>query len=428
MVLPARIGFTSVFIVPLILAGSLQADDWPQWRGPNRDGQWNETGILEAFPPGGLTVRWRAPVRVGVSTPIVVRGRVYITDTELVRPKAHERLHAFDEATGQSLWTYANDVDYPDWAYDEASPLGPRATPIYQDGKIFTMGPFGNVCCVDALKGETVWKKDLRAEYPGQNLECTASPLIDGDLLIVCVGAKPGACVIAFDKKTGNKVWSALDEQATFSSPIVIGAGGTRQLIVWTYQSVTALDPATGKTHWRQPTSSSEEFAVSTPVIKDNLLLVGGLMLKLDSDKPAATVLWPQSRAASKRNLSNTSTALFRGDFLYSAKSSGHLVCIEASTGKQVWETDKATELGSGASIHLTPNGQSFLLYNDRGELIRAQLTPAGYKETSRAPLLEPTYPFGGRKFAWSPPSYANRHIFVRNDKELICAALGTEP
>jgi hypothetical protein len=184
------------------------------------------------------------------------------------------------------------------------------------------------------------------------------------------------------------------------------------------------LDPASGKTYWRQRLRSSGGYVVSTPVFHKDRLLVGGLMFQLDPDKPAAKVLWPASNAPSQRILSHTSTALFRGGHLFSAKSSGELICLEASTGKQVWESAKVTDLKNGASIHLTVNGDSVLLYTDKGELIRAQLTSQGYKEISRVAVLEPTLPFGGRKVAWSPPAYANRHIFARNGKELICASL----
>ena len=169
-------------------------------------------------------------------------------------------------------------------------------------------------------------------------------------------------------------------------------------------------------------------YAVSTPVFYKDRLVIGGLMFQLDSDKPAAAVLWPASKAPARRIFSHTSTALFRGDYLYSAKSSGELVCLEASTGKQVWEAAKVTDLKSGASIHLTPNGDSVLLYTDEGNLIRAQLRPQGYKEISRVRLLEPTFPFGGRKVAWAPPAYANGHVFARNGEELICASLTAKP
>jgi outer membrane protein assembly factor BamB len=191
---------------------------------------------------------------------------------------------------------------------------------------------------------------------------------------------------------------------------------------------VTSLDPAAGTTYWRQRLLTNSDYAVSTPVFHKDRLLVGGMMFQLDSDKPGAAVLWPASNVLSRRVFSHTSTALFRGDHLFSAKSSGLLICIEASTGKQVWETDKVTDLANGASIHLTANGDSVLLYTNRGELIRAQLTSQGYHEISRVAVLEPTFPFAGRNVAWSPPAFANRHIFARNGKELVCASLAIEP
>src|SRR5207253_6798941 len=141
---------------------------------------------------------------------------------------------------------------------------------------------------------------------------------------------------------------------------------------------------------------TSGDYAISTPVFHNDRLLIGGLMFQLDADKPAAKVLWPDSKAPARRVFSNTSTALFRGDYLFSAKSSGELICLEAATGKQVWESAKVTDLKNGASIHLTANGNSVLLYTDKGELIRAQLTAQGYKEISRVALLEPTLSFAG--------------------------------
>jgi outer membrane protein assembly factor BamB len=173
--------------------------------------------------------------------------------------------------------------------------------------------------------------------------------------------------------------------------------------------------------------TTSADSAVASPVFHKNLLLVSGLMLKLDSEKPAASVIWPSTKAVSHRILSNTSTGLIQGEYLFSARSSGHLVCLETKTGKEVWETGKVTDLKQGASIHLTPNGNAVFLYTDKGELIRASLSSDGYKEISRTRLLEPTYPFAGRKVAWPPPAFANRHVFARNDQELICVSLAAE-
>jgi outer membrane protein assembly factor BamB len=304
----------------------------------------------------------------------------------------------------------------------------PTSTPLVNSGKVYSVGMPGNVICLDALKGDLLWKKDLAKEYQLGEFPCPkASPLIENDLLIVFIGGKPRACVVALDKKSGKEVWRALDDTLTHSSPIAITAGGKRQLIVWTNEAISSLDPATGKIYWRERLLTSSDYVVSTPVFRDNLLLIGGLMLKLDPDKPAASVLWPSTRAVSRRILSNTSTALLQDGYVFSAKSNGQFVCLQAKTGKQVWETDKVTNLKGGASIHPTPNGNSVFLYTERGELILAKLGSNDYKEISRTRLLEPTYPFGGRNVAWSPPAYANRCIFARSDKELICLSLAAK-
>lgn len=428
MVVFARTGRMALLLLLLMSTVAVRAEDWPQWRGPNRDGAWSETGILETFPPGGLNIRWRAPVGIGFSSPVVADGRVYVTDSQLAKPNARERVHAFDALTGKQVWSYAYDVNYAEIAFDERYLRGPIATPVVADGRIYTWGAVGNLFCLDALKGDVVWQRDVQKEYPTSYLNTAGSPLIEGNLLIVLVGAKPGAGVITFDTRSGQEVWKALDEEASASSPIVVHAGGKRQLIIWTPQAVTALDPATGNTYWRERLNTTQDATVSTPVYHDGNLLIGGLMLKLDSGKPGATVLWPKSRATARRILSDTSTALFRDDCIYSARSAGEFVCLEASTGKQVWETDKVTDLKSGASVHLTAIGDSALLYNDRGDLIRAQLTPKGYQEISRARVLEPAVTYSGRKTAWAAPAFANRNIYARTNKELVCASLAIAP
>jgi outer membrane protein assembly factor BamB len=411
----------------LLLPFAVRAADWPQFRGPHRDGAWNETGLLKAFPADGLKVRWRAPVGPGWSSPVVVRGRVYLTDMRLEKPKAWERIRCFKESTGKLLWSYASELVYPEWAFIPEHGGGPAATPIVENGRIYSLGRSGQVDCLDARNGKVIWEKNLGKDYEVGDLNCRASPLIEGNLLILFTGARPGACVIALDKKSGKEVWKALDETVSNSSPLVIVAGGKRQLIVWTDESVTSLNPATGKTWWREPLVTNNNYAIPTPMVLKNRLLIAGLMLELDARQPAATVLWPESRALSKRILSNTSTALLLGEHVYSAKSNGELVCLEAGTGRQVWGTTNVTELKNGASIHLTPNGDTVFLFTDEGDLIRAQLTPQGYQEISRAHLLNPTTPFGSKRFAWTPPAYANRHVFARNDEELVCVSLAAE-
>src|SRR5262245_60648064 len=317
----------------LLLVLAAQAEDWPQFRGPNRDNVWKETGILQTFPTDGLKIRWRAPVGPGWSSPVVVRGRVYLTDMRLEKPRAWERIHCFKESNGKRVWSHEWELVYPDWAFIPEHGGGPAATPIVEDGKIYSLGRNGRVDCLDARNGKVIWEKQL--EYVIAELSCRSSPLIEGNLLILVTGGKPGACMIALDKRTGKEIWKALSDSLSNSSPLVIEAGGKRQLVVWTGESVTSLNPATGAVFWREAMVTSSNDSIPAPVVQKNRLLISGLMLKLDDRAPTAKVLWPESPGVSKRILSNTSTPMLQGDYVYSAKSSGELVCLEAGTGKQ---------------------------------------------------------------------------------------------
>ncbi|MEA3209834.1 MAG: outer membrane protein assembly factor BamB [Chthoniobacter sp.] len=407
------------------MGSTARADDWPQFGGLGRDGVWKETGIIQTFPPGGLKVRWRAPVGSGLSSPIVSDGRVFLCDAERKQPKAWERVHCYDETSGKLLWTHMDEVSYPEWAFGPASETGPDGTPLAAGGKIYAVGRMGNLVCLNALDGAVLWQKDLAKDFGlGDTFGTTPSPLIEGDLLILVTGGMPDACVLAFDKENGKEVWRALNDKWTYSSPIVISAGGKRQLIVWTPDAITSLDPATGKTWWRELRTLHGDFAVATPTAWEGLLLAGGLMFQLDPDQPAASVLWPKDTVQARRSLSNTTGPLLLNGYVYSHKSQGRLVCLDARTGQQVWEKDKVTASGSGACLHLIRNGDGVWLFTDEGDLIRARLTPQGYEELGRAHLLNPTYQFGGRKRLWSPPAFANGHVFARSSEELVCASL----
>jgi len=392
---------------------------------------WRESGILESFPAGGLKISWRVPVGPGFSSPVVGQGRVYLIHSELNRSKAKERVQCLDAATGTNVWNYSMEVNYPDWAFTPKPGMGPAATPIVHDKKLYTLGDKSDLICFDALHGGVLWESNLEKEYGVEQFCFNASPLIEGRLLILCIGSYGGltpSFVLALDKDSGEEVWKAPNAGLTNSSPIVVTAAGKRQVIVWTQKSVMSLDPATGKTFWQEPINTLAQNAVATPVLSRDLLLVSGLMIRLHGDKPGASVLWPDTKASSRRVLSNTSTPVILGDHVYSAKMSGEFGCLQAQTGKQVWTTDKVTELRNGTSIHVIVNGDGAFLFTDNGDLIRVQLTPSGYKEISRTRPVEPTHPYAGRKVAWPPPAFADRHVFVRNDKELICVCLAAKP
>lgn len=407
-----------------------QADDWPQFRGPNRDGVWNETGVLQTFPAEGLKVRWRAPVGGGLSSPIVSDGRVFLCDAETKKPKAWERVHCFDERSGKLLWTHSDEASYPEWAFDPKAPTGPDATPVADGDKVYALGKNAHLVSLDVRDGAVLWERDLMKDYGLTEFSgTTPSPLIEGHFLILVGGGKPGASVLALDKETGKEIWRALDDAWTYSSPIVITAGGARQLIVLTPGAVTSLGPATGKTWWREKREVRGDFTAACPVVQENLLFAGGIMFQLSPDKPAASVLWPDARTSyTRRVLSQTSIPLIRDGCVFSDKSYGHLVCLEALTGKPLWQHDGFTDTANGAAQQLYPNGDSTLIFTNLGDLIRARLTRTGCQELSRIHVITPTCPFAGRKVVWPLPAFAHRHIFARNDEELICASLEAEP
>ncbi len=422
-------------------ASSLLAEDWPEWRGKGRRGEWTETGIVETFPAGGLKVAWRAPLRTGYAGPAVAGGRVFVADFQAGdNPRGVERALALDEKTGKVLWTREWTADYTGLMRLYAT--GPRATPTVDGDRVYVQGGKGELACLSASTGEVLWRKDYVKDYGAEVpvWGMVAAPLADGPRLIAVVGGRPDAKIVALDKLTGKELWRALSSEKSepgYSPPVIVEAGGVRQLIYWNPEAVVSLDPATGKIHWQQPFPIRMGLNAATPVFAGGRLFVtafynGPMMLALGAESPTAAMLWKgssESEIETDKIHSIFSTPAIDGDYIYGFDSYGQFRCLNARTGDRVWESlEPARERARWASGLLVRNGGRYFINNDRGELIVARLSPEGYREVSRTPLIKPTSNPGNRREAgavhWSHPAYANRHIYVRNDEEILAASL----
>jgi outer membrane protein assembly factor BamB len=418
------------------------ADDWPQWLGPQRDGVWRETGLVEKFPPGGPMVRWRVPIGGGYAGPAVAEGRVFVIDRQLAAGASNpanpfargeipgtERVLCLREADGALLWKH----DY-ECAYTVSYPAGPRATPLVHAGKVYTLGAEGHLLCLEAASGKRLWSRRLPEDFDTQTplWGFAAHPLIDGRKLICLVGGQ-GSVVVAFDKDTGNELWRALRaKEPGYAPPMIYEFAGRRQLIVWHPEAVNGLDPETGRVFWTHRVEARSGLSIPTPRQEGQRLFLtsfynGSLMLRIDSDQPS--VLW-QSKKVSEKDTdglhSIMSTPFLVDGYIYGVCSYGQFRCLKADTGERLWETFEPTTGRSErwGNAFLVRHGGRFFLFNEKGDLIIARLSPAGYEEIDRAHLLDPSNALPGREVVWSHPAFANRCVYARNDREIVCASL----
>ena len=423
--------------------------DWPQWFGPERDGVWHEIGLVEKFPPGGPHIVWRIPLGGGYSGPSVAGGRVYVMDR--VRTKdakgqlarntrdgipGNEAVLCLDTATGKVVWKR----EYP-CPYQISYPSGPRCTPLIDGDRVYTLGAMGDLLCMEKASGKVIWSKNIAKEFKTDPpvWGYAASPLLEGDRLICMVGGE-GSAVVAFDKRTGKEIWKALtSEEIGYSPPMIYEAGGKRQLVIWISESLNSLDPETGKPYWTQayPVDTKvQRPAVNIITVKrdgNHLFLStfyhGPMLLELAADKPAVKVLWHgKSNNPTKPDGIHSLMAapVFKDGNIYGVCAMGELRCIDAATNKQLWQTYQATggKRSDCGTAFIVPQGDRFVIFNDQGELILAKLSAAGYQEIDKFKILEASEAARGRMVVWSHPAFANRCVFARNDKEMVCVSL----
>lgn len=408
----------------LALAASLsaEAEDWPRWRGPRGDGTWHSPQLPEVWPEAGLPVRWRQPVGGGYAGVIVADDRVYVMDRQTPETEGSgrevERLLCFDAESGDRLWTHEYRVTYGDLDYGS----GPRAAPTVFDGRIYTLGALGHLWCLNAETGKPLWSHDLVAEGLAKIPEwgLAASPFIWRNLVIVHPGGEPDACLVAFDRETGELVWRSGSDPAGYATPILIGRESDQQLVCWSPLQVMGIDPADGAIRWSVPYEVTYGVSIATPIYHQGLVFVSGYWegsktIDPASDAGEAEVVWADRRFL--RGL--MSQPLARDGFVYLLDKSLGLTCFDLQSGEIRWDDrqHRMTPRGRNpqATLVWTGHEDQVLILNAEGELILARLNPEGYHEQSRTPIIGPT---------WAHPAYAGSTVYARDDTEVVAVSL----
>lgn len=434
--------FVPALGITILLSASsaMHAEDWPEYRGKGRQGIWNETGIIEKLPAGGLPVVWRTPIKGGFGGPSVAGGRVFVTDFELKeRLQGTERLIALDDATGRILWTREWPADYAKAKVTNMPHGGSGTTPTVDGDRVYYLGRTGHLVALNVKDGEELWSKRYAAEYKVEldAWGAASAPIVEGNLLIGLVGQ--GAGVVAWNKRTGQEVWRAAPYKGMHGTapPIAIDAGGVRQLIVWNPEALVSLNPSTGAIYWQQPFVAYQGTNPAPPTYSAPYLFIsnftfGSMLMKLNEKAPTATMVWKgkgQNEVDTEGLHALLSQPMIHDGHIYGVCSYGQARCLRLPTGERVWETQEITkERARFAMAHLVRNGDRFFITNDRGEILIGRLTPEGFQQISRAPLLKPTLePYNRRQLgviSWAHPAYANKRIYMRNDEEIVCFSL----
>jgi outer membrane protein assembly factor BamB len=405
----------SCLLILLAIVGPASAGDWPQWRGPGRDNVWHEKDLPDRLPDN-IKPRWKRPLGGGYGGIAVTGGRVYVMDRQKL-PREVERVVCLDAGSGKTLWTHEYPVRYGKLDYGN----GPRSTPTVHQGKVYTFGALAHLHCLDAATGKVIWSHDavkaFDARIPIWGHSC--SPLIDGERVVVQVGGKPEACLMAFDRHTGNPVWRSLADPPGYASPTLVGTKNGRLLVAYTPEHLVGLDPETGKVRWREPFKGIEfGVSISDAVFLDGILLAsnywsGSKALRLD-----ALGGNPQPAWEGKQLSLLMSTPLVRSGHVYALDRFRGLKCIEMKTGTVKWEGKHVTPRGSNpqASLCWLGEGERALIFNEKGELLLCQLAPEGLRSLGKASILP--------GLIWAHPAFADGCIFARSDEEIACVPL----
>lgn len=399
--------FRTVF-AGLAIVG-LSAADWPQWRGPDRTGVSKETGLLQAWPPDGPPLKWKATgLGTGYSTPSVAGGRVYVQTTR----GQEEFALALDEATGKQLWQTAIGKVGPNKGPQYP---GTRSTPTVAGDKLYCLASDGELVCLDTA-GKVVWRKNLRKDFGGEvgNWAYSESVLVDGDA-VVCTPGGTTATLAALHKDTGEVIWKAAvpgGDIADYASVMPVEAGGRKEYVQYMRKALVGVDAKTGKFLWKYSRVQDPGASILTPVVFGNRVFVagsragGGLVeLTPDGDGVTAKEVYMEKPIAP-----SIGGAVLVDGHLYGAAGTG-LFCADFATGKVKW-TDRSV----GPASVCAADGRLYARGHNSAEVALIELTPAGYRETGRFKVPEK-----GKYPGWPHPIVANGNLYLREQGTLFC-------
>ncbi len=386
----------------LAVPGPAAAADWPQYRGPERDGVSAETGLAESWPDAGPPVLWRVPLGDGYSGISAAGGRLYT----LMGSGGDEVAVCLDAATGEEIWRRRIDANRKDGMGD-----GPRSTPTVEGGVAYVLGARGKLLALKAADGEVLWQKDLPAEFGARVPQwgVSGSPLVEGNLLLLDVGGRSGHSVMALDRKTGEAVWASQSGSPGYASPLAVTIHGTRQVLFFTAAGLLSVAPGDGALLWRVPWQTSYDVNAAMPVF-----LPPDKVFISSSYDTGAALYRIQGGGRDLRPEEVWRSRVMKNHFNSSVHYKGHLYgfddatlkCIDPRTGQEKWAAR-----GFGKGSLLAADGRLFVL-GEKGQLALVVAVPDAYRELARAQPLE------GK--TWTMPTLSDGRLFLRNEAQMV--------
>ena len=380
---------------------------WTDFRGPKRDGVYTQTPILTAWPTGGLELLWRQPIGGGYASFVVAGSKAYTIEQR----RGNETVAAYDLTTGRELWTNA----WPALFSEAMGGDGPRATPTWDEGRLYALGAAGELRCLDAETGRVIWSKNILTDNAAQNLTwgMSAAPLVVDGKVIVLPGGRNGKSVVAYDKRTGERAWDALNDQQSYTSPMAVTLAGQRQLLAVSAERILGLRIEDGALLWDHPWVTMYGINSAQPIVIDsNHVFVsagydhGAALLEITSREGKFSVrpVWENRNLKSRFN-----SSVLHQDHIYGFDE-GIFACLDARTGERKW---KAGRYGYGQVLLA---GGHLIVLTESGELVLLRATPERHEELSRFPAIE------GK--TWNHPAISDGILLVRNAREMAAFRL----